>query len=88
MSGAKPAGTLVIKGKGRLWPTVTWRGSQLIVYYIGEGDEDINIEETREIDFEELLLRLDGGDSVFITMKPRDEAKPTDTEAEEWCRWC
>lgn len=56
----------------RVWPDVTWEGSDLVVYYIGEEDDDVTIEETREIDFEELLLRLEAGSSVFMTMKPRN----------------
>lgn len=64
---------LVIKSRGRMWPRVTWERSQLVVYYLGVEDDDVSVEETREIDFEELLLRLDNGSSVFLTMKPRAE---------------
>jgi hypothetical protein len=38
--------TLVIKGKDRLWPTVTWTGTNLIVYYLGADDDDVTIRET------------------------------------------
>ena len=62
---------LIIKSKGRMWPKVAWEGSQLVVYYLGIEDNDISLEETREIDFEELLLKLDNGNSIFLTMKPK-----------------
>lgn len=73
MRGMNPVRRLIIKEKGRMWPTVSWRDSQLVVYYLGEEDEDVSIEETRKIDFEELILRLDQGKSVFMTMRPRGE---------------
>lgn len=79
---------LVIKGEGRLWPTVTWRDSQLVVFYLGEEDNEVSIEETHVIDFEELLLRLDRGGSVFITMKPRGESELATPSTEECCKWC
>ena len=60
--------TLVIKGKDRLWPTVTWDGTNLIVYYLG-ADDDVSIRETKEIDFDELFLHLDRGGSIFMTMR-------------------
>jgi hypothetical protein len=62
---------LVIKSRGRMWPKVAWEGSQLVVYYLGVEDDDVSVEETREIDFEELLFKLDNGNSIFLTMKPR-----------------
>jgi hypothetical protein len=61
---------LIIKGKDRIWPTVIWQGTQLVVYYIGEKDNDVEVRETRGIDFEEFFLHLDRGGSVFVTMKP------------------
>ncbi|RLI09722.1 hypothetical protein DRO42_03640 [Candidatus Bathyarchaeota archaeon] len=88
MTEANKMRRLVIKGRGRLWPTVTWRDSQLVVYYLGEDADDTRVEETREIDFEKLLLRLDRGDSVFITTKPRGEWRLDGTETREECRWC
>lgn len=66
---------LVLKGKEKMWPTVTWRDTQLVVYYLGEDDDEVNIRETRGIDFEELFLHLDNGGSVFITMKPAQELR-------------
>jgi hypothetical protein len=61
---------LIIKGKDRIWPTVIWQGTQLVVYYIGEKDNEVEVRETRGIDFEEFFLHLDRGGSVFVTMKP------------------
>ena len=54
-----------------MWPTVIWQGTQLVVYYLGEDEDDVEVRETHGIDFEEFFLRLDRGGSVFVTMKPR-----------------
>ena len=78
----------MIKGEGRLWPNVTWRDSQPVVFYLGEEDNEGSIEETHVIDFEELLLRLDRDGSVFITMKPGGESELTTPSTEECCKWC
>jgi hypothetical protein len=62
---------LIIKSKNSLWPTVVWKDSQLLVYYLGENEDEVKVKETREIDFDELFLHLDNGGSVFVTTKPR-----------------
>jgi len=62
---------LLIKSKGKMWPTVIWQGTQLVVYYMGEGDDEGEVRETRGIDFEEFFLHLDNGGSVFVTVKPQ-----------------
>ncbi len=64
--------TLVIKGKDRLWPTVTWAGSDLAIQYLGSEDDDVTIRETNTIDFEEFFLHLDNGGSIFLTVKPQE----------------
>jgi hypothetical protein len=64
---------LVFKGKGKMWPTVMWQGTQLVVYYLSDDDEGVVIRETSEIDFDEFFLHLDGGGSIFITIKPTGE---------------
>jgi len=61
--------TLVIKGKDRLWPTVTWAGSDLTIQYLGSEDDDVTIRETNTLDFEEFFLHLDRGGSIFLTVK-------------------
>lgn len=61
---------LIIKGKDRMWPTVIWQGSRLVVYYLGEDESDVKVKETTGIDFEEFFLHLDKGDSIFVTIKP------------------
>lgn len=61
---------LVIKSKDQMWPTVTWQDTQLVVYYLGEDDEELVIKETRGIDFNEFLFHLDCGGSIFVTTKP------------------
>jgi len=61
---------LVFKGKGAIWPTVTWQGTGLIIYYLSEDDDDIVIKETRGINFDEFFLHLDCGGSIFVTTKP------------------
>jgi hypothetical protein len=62
--------TLVIKGRDRLWPTVTWAGSNLSIQYLGSEDDDVTVKETNTIDFEEFFLHLDTGGSIFLTVKP------------------
>jgi len=62
--------TLVIKGKDRLWPTVTWASSDLTIQYLGSEDDDVTIRETNTLDFEEFFLHLDRGGSIFLTVKP------------------
>lgn len=66
----KPMKTLVIKGKNRIWPTVTWEGSNFSIQYLGLEDDDVTIKETGSIDFEEFFLHLDKGGSIFLTVKP------------------
>ena len=63
---------LLIKSKGKMWPTVIWQGTKLVVYYVGEGDEEVEVRETHGIDFEEFFLHLDKGGSVFVTLKPQN----------------
>ena len=75
--------TLVIKGKDRLWPTVTWEGTDLIVYYLGVDDDDVSIRETKEIDFNELFLHLDMGGSIFMTVRPPHPDKLVETSKNE-----
>ena len=65
---------LVFKERDRMWPKVAWGDSRLVVYYLGDDPEDVSVREAAEIDFEELLLRLDTGSSVYMTLKPRDGA--------------
>ena len=59
-----------MKSNGSMWPTVIWRDSQLLVYYLGENEDDVKVRETREINFDEFFLHLDNGGSVFVTTKP------------------
>jgi len=70
-----------IKARDKMWPTVIWQGTQLVVYYMGDDPENVEVRETRGIDFDELLLHIDRGGSVFITTRPveGEEQKP-----EEW----
>ncbi len=68
---------LIIKSKNRMWPTVIWQGTQLVLYYIGEDESDVEVRETRGIDFEEFFLHLDRGGSIFVTMKPDEWAPRT-----------
>lgn len=65
--------TLVFKSTDNLWPTVTLEGSRLLVYLIGEEVSDVSIKEAQEIDIEELILHLDRGGSIFLTMRPQQE---------------
>ena len=64
---------IIFKTKDKLFPSVYWQDSQIVVYYFGENVCDVEINETNGIDFDELLLHLDLGGSVFITNKQSDE---------------
>ncbi|MCW4051429.1 MAG: hypothetical protein NWE89_17040 [Candidatus Bathyarchaeota archaeon] len=61
---------IFIKAEDKLWPTVIWQGTKLVVYYLGDDPDDVQVRETRGIDFDSLLLHIDRGGSVFITTKP------------------
>lgn len=50
-------------------PKVAWGDSRIVLFYLGADPDDVTVEEAREVDFEELLLRLDAGGSVFMTLK-------------------
>ncbi len=63
---------LILKEKDKLWPTVIWQNSNLLVYYLGEEADDVKVRESSEIDFEEFFLHLDRGGSIFVTMRQRD----------------
>lgn len=73
---------LIIKSKDRMWPTVIWQGTQLVIYYLGENDDEVEVRETRGIDFEEFFLHLDRGGSIFVTMKSRS-AEPEEGEEDK-----
>jgi hypothetical protein len=75
--------TLVIKGRDRLWPTVTWAGSNLSIQYLGSEDDDVTVKETNTIDFEEFFLHLDSGGSIFLTVKPDAPIHPDYRSREE-----
>lgn len=72
---------IYVKVEGKLWPTVLWQKTQLVVYFMGDEPDDVVVRETRGIDFDEVLLHIDRGGSVFITTKPveqmRDEKRIT-----------
>ncbi len=63
-----------------IWPTVIWQGTQIVVYYLNQDDEINDIVETRGIDFDELLLHIDRGGSVFITTKPVEHETKVEDE--------
>lgn len=64
---------LTLKKANRMWPTVQWRNTQILVYYLGEKEDDNKAYFTNGIDFEELLIHLDRGGSVFVTTLPKKE---------------
>ena len=55
--------------EGESSPRVGREGSRLVVYYLGEDPDDVIVREETELDFRELMSRLDSGGSVFLTMK-------------------
>jgi len=75
---------LIFKTKDKMWSNVTWECPQLVVFYLDAEVDDVRIEETRELDFEELLFRLDTGCSVFMTLKPLKEPSPGREVKSEW----
>ena len=76
---------LIIKEEGFMWPKVAWGGSRIVLFYLGAEPDDVTVEEAQEVDFEELLLRLDTGGSVFMTLKPESEGFQRKTEVNnEW----
>lgn len=58
------------EGEGESFPRIGREGSHLVVYYLGEDPDDVIVREETELDFRELMSRLDSGGSVFVTMKP------------------
>jgi hypothetical protein len=64
---------LTLKKADKMWPTVIWRKTQIVVYYMGENVDDNKAYLTNGIDFEEFLLHLDKGGSVFVTTLPNNE---------------
>jgi hypothetical protein len=68
-------------GGGESFPRAGREGSHLVVYYLGEDPDDVIVREETELDFRELMSRLDSGGSVFVTMKP-------DGKNDEVCEWC
>ena len=82
MSGAM---RFMFKEEGHMWPKVAWGDSKIVLFYLGADSDDVTVEEVREVDFEELLLRLDAGGSVFMTLKPEDEGYQRQREVcNEW----
>jgi hypothetical protein len=69
------SGTIMFtyREEGRILPKVVWGDSRVALYYIGVEPKDTTVVEAGEIDFEELLLRLDAGDSIFMTLKQEAE---------------
>ncbi len=75
----------IYKEEGRMWPKVAWGDSRIVLYYLGAEPDDVTVEEAQEVDFEELLLRLDTGGSVFMTLKQEIEGFQRKTEvSNEW----
>ena len=64
---------LTLNKADKMWPTVIWRKTQIIVYYMGENVDDNKAYLSNGIDFDEFLLHLDKGGSVFVTTLPTNE---------------
>jgi hypothetical protein len=73
---------LIMKSKKSMFPTVVWQGSQLVVFYLGEDENEVEVRETNELNFEEFFLHLDRGGSVFVTMMPNSVSQVTDSYPE------
>jgi hypothetical protein len=61
----------IIKNNDKFWPTVLWQGTSIVTYYIDDLSDDVKIRESRGIDFDELLLHIDRGGSIFLTTQPK-----------------
>ncbi len=61
----------LIKNNDKFWPTVLWQGTSIVTYYIDDLSDDVKIRESRGIDFDELLLHIDRGGSIFLTTQPK-----------------
>jgi hypothetical protein len=64
---------IFVKGEGKLWPTVIWPKTKLVVFYLGDKPDDVEVCKTSGIDFDEVLLHIDRGGSVFITTRPVEQ---------------
>jgi len=63
---------LAFRHKDDFWPSVRWGDSKLVAYYLGEDEDAVSLVESDGLDVEELISRLERGESVFMTMKPLD----------------
>jgi len=63
----------LIKNNDKFWPTVLWQGTSIVTYYIDDLSDDVKIRESRGIDFDELLLHIDRGGSIFLTTQPKSK---------------
>jgi hypothetical protein len=63
----------LIKNNEKFWPTVLWQGTSIVTYYIDDLSDDVKIRESRGIDFDELLLHIDRGGSIFLTTQEKDK---------------
>lgn len=64
---------IFVKTEENVWPTVLWQNTELFVYFMRDDPEDVEVRSTRGINFDEVLLHLDLGGSVFITRKPIED---------------
>lgn len=71
--------------EGRKWPKDAWGDSRIVLFYLGVEPDDVIVEEAQEVDFEALLLRLDTGGSVLMTLRQENEGFQKKTEvSNEW----
>jgi len=71
--------------EGCMWPKVAWGDSRIALFDLGAEPDDVTVEEAQEVDFEELLLRLDTGGSVLMTLRQENEGFQRKTEvSNEW----
>jgi hypothetical protein len=57
------------------------------VFFIGNGDYDVEVSEVHEIDFADVKRRLEDGKSIFISGIQPQEKKPELFEAEQEDLW-
>lgn len=83
--GMSRAMRFIYMEEGRKWPKVAWGDSRIALFDLGVEPDDVTVEEAQEVDFEELLLRLDTGGSVLMTLRQENEGFQRKTEvSNEW----
>jgi hypothetical protein len=58
---------MFVKNDKNLRPPAIWQKTKLLVYYMGDEPNYVSVRKTNDKDFDEVLLHIDKGGSIFIT---------------------